>query len=73
MRARVSSACQRPRFQTGVYDAFAATGHFGLGLGLNSRWQAQHWRSHTPKASYDRVVVRGDLAKPEFVAVWLDR
>jgi 3-phenylpropionate/trans-cinnamate dioxygenase ferredoxin reductase component len=27
---------------------------------------------HAPKGSYERVVVRGDLAKPEFVAFWLD-
>lgn len=27
---------------------------------------------HAPKGSYDRVVLRGDLTKPEFVAFWLD-
>jgi hypothetical protein len=27
---------------------------------------------HAPKGSYDRVVVRGDLAAREFVAFWLD-
>lgn len=28
---------------------------------------------HAPKGSYDRVVVRGDLATREFVAFWCDR
>jgi len=27
---------------------------------------------YAPKGSYDRVVVRGELAKREFVAFWLD-
>jgi hypothetical protein len=27
---------------------------------------------HAPKGSYDRVMVRGDLAAREFVAFWLD-